>query len=244
MNQTRFSDCGVFDRSFGQIPVVQGQGRARSGLCTHLGQHAGLRWVLAVPAASSCDPARASGPALCSSCQCSPCARRPRCRSRLCPHAVTLGGSHQGFAVVGALPLAAGCLHLHGRRLPQMPARLLVLKLERRVVGSPKADGGTPIAVGLRAPHCSSATGRAACSLEGPGSCLSPHPGLCCLSDTRHTGALDEIKPSVPLCNTHWQFGGQERRGQRVKFSFCSFLSLVMSFMGKTTVKYNTRASF
>lgn len=135
MNQTRFSYCGVFDRSFGQIPVVQGQGRARSGLCTHLGQHAGLRWVLAVPAASSCDPARASGPALCSSCRCSPCARRLRCRSRLCPHAVTLGGSHQGFAVVGALPLAAGCLHLHGRRLPQMPARLLVLKLEWRAVG-------------------------------------------------------------------------------------------------------------
>lgn len=135
MNQTRFSDCGVFDRSFGQIPVVQGQGRAGSGLCTHLGQHAGLRWMLAVPAASSCDPACASGPALCSSCRCSPCARRLRCRSRLCPHAVTLGGSHQGFAVVGALPLAAGCLHLHGRRLPQMPARLLVLKLERRVVG-------------------------------------------------------------------------------------------------------------
>lgn len=141
---------------------------------------------------------------------------------------------------------AAGCrLPASARQTPSPDASKAVsAKIRAAGCGSPKADGGTRIAVGLRAPHCSSATGRAACSLQGPGSCLSPRPGLCCLSDTRHTGALDEIKPSVPLCSTHWQFGGQERRGRRVKFFFCSFLSLVMSFMGKTIDKYNTRASF
>lgn len=45
-------------------------------------------------------------------------------RSRPRPHAVPPGRSHQGPAVVGALPPAAGCLRLHGRRLAEMPARL------------------------------------------------------------------------------------------------------------------------
>lgn len=97
-------------------------------------------------------------------------------------------------------------------------------KIRAAPCGSPKADGGASIAVGLHAPHCSSATGRAACSLEGPGSCLSPHPGLCCLSDTQHTGSLNEIKPSVPLCNRLTGSLGTEREEDE-ELNFLSVLS-------------------
>lgn len=43
--------------------------------------------------------------------------------------------------------------------------------------------------------------GQGSCSLQGPGCCLSPHSGLCCLGDTQHTHGLNEIKQFVPLCD-------------------------------------------
>lgn len=188
----------------------------------HLGWDAGVTYVLAAP--SSCEPACASGPALLSSRPCSPRARRQGRGSWPRPRAVALRGSHRGFAVavVGALPLAAGCLRLHARRLPQMLARLSVLKLERRGCGSPNADGGTCVAVGPPAPRRGDAAGRAACS------CLAPRPWLRCLGGTRRTDGLKEIKQLVLLCDgLTGDLGAEREEDEELRFLFCiCFLAL------------------
>lgn len=222
----------------------------------HLGWHVGMTWVLAVPAPSSCEPACASGPALLSSCHCSPCACQLRCSSRLCPRAVALCGSHQGFAiaVVGALPLPAGCLRLHGRRPPQMLARLLVLKLEWWVVGprTPMAARASPwgcplpaaamLRAGLPAARESRSAGRAQ-----PGSCLAPRPWLCCRGGTWHADGLNKVKQFVLLCNRlTGNLGAKREEDGELHFLFyiCAFLALMVSFMGKNTDQYNVCASF
>lgn len=184
---------------------------------------------------SCCHPSHVSGLASGSFCQCSPCAHQPGCRSRPCPRGCS---SPQGFAVVGA---ATGCLLPVSARQTSPPAASQAVSAKfRAVVVSPQ---GAVVARawpwGCALPTAAVArAGLPACSLEGPGSCP-------CLRDTQHTDGLSKIKPSVPSWQqTRWQFGGREGRGRGVKFSICSFLSLVMSFMGKPTDKSNMCASF
>lgn len=136
VGESKFWECIIFDEGFEQFPVLQGKVGEGWALCAP-GVACGGDLGAGCAFPQSCEAACASGPALLSFGHCSLCAHQLRCSPRLCPHAVALCGSHHGFAVavVGALPLAAGCLRLHGRHLPQMPARLLVLKLEWQVVG-------------------------------------------------------------------------------------------------------------
>lgn len=204
-----------------------------------------MTWVLAVPAPSCCQPACASGPVLLSSYHCSPCSRQQRCSSQLCPRAVALCGSHQGFAVavVGALPLPAGCLCLHSRHLPQMLGRLL--KLEHWVVGpqTPMAARASPWGCPLPA----TAMLRAGLPAAWQSRALAPCPCLCCLGSTRHSNGLNEIKQFVLLCNRLTvNLGAKRDEDKELLFLFhiCAFLPLVVSFMGKNRDKYNMCASF
>lgn len=232
----------LFDGGFERFPVLRGQREGRSGLCVHLRWHRGTTWVL--PAPSSCHLACASGPALPFSCHCSPCARQLRCSSRLCPQAVALGGSHQGFAasVVEALPLAAGCQRRRGRRPPQMLARLSVLKLERRVAGPP-----APVAARARRWSCvlpAAAVLRAGLPAAPGSPCAGraqPAPWLGCGGGTRHAEALNGMEQRLCSCATDraavWGPRGKRTKGCVFWLVICAVLALVVSFMGKTAGK-------
>lgn len=159
-----------------------------------------------------------------------------RCRSWLCPHAAPPSADlTRGLCCWGS---ATGCRLPASARQTSSPDASKAVSAKIRVAGcgSPKAHGGMCVTVGLRAPHCSRGTIRAACTgraqaglpaLEGLGSCLSPHPGLCCLSDTQHSNGLNQVKHFVLSWNRlTGNLGAKRKESKELNFFYLFLLVL------------------
>lgn len=124
-----------------------------------------------------------------------------------------------GFATACRLPVSA--------QQTSSPDARKAAKIRALGCGSPNADGGTCIAVGLPAPRHSNAAGRAACSLAEPRSRPVPLPLLPRQHPAQQWPQRNKTV-CAPVQQTDRQFGGQEGRGQRVTFSvsYLCFLAL------------------